>query len=133
MKKMNMIEMKKLDETEIIGKTVIERLPELSEVDANNAVGHTNLAWVHGFMKNHVDGQTHFTKSVGMHLQKVNDSIVRCIAIVDHPYCFDGLAMAKISFEKAGIEFQIDPFTVIIPYEPMEMEEVVDEPGLEVI
>tara|TARA_B100001142_G_C13979300_1_gene518086 strand:+ start:218 stop:595 length:378 start_codon:yes stop_codon:yes gene_type:complete len=125
--------MKKLDETEIIGKTVIERLPELSEVDANNAVGHTNLAWAHGFMKNHVDGQTHFTKSVGMHLQKVNDSIVRCIAIVDHPYCFDGLAMAKISFEKAGIEFQIDPFTVIIPYEPMEMEEVVDEPGLEVI
>ena len=133
MKKMNMIEMKKLDETETIGKTVIERLPELSEVDANNAVGHTNLAWAHGFMKNHVDGQTHFTKSVGMHLQKVNDSIVRCIAIVDHPYCFDGLAMAKISFEKAGIEFQIDPFTVIIPYEPMEMEEVVDEPGLEVI
>ena len=130
---MNMIEMKKLDETEIIGKTVIESLPELSEVDANNAVGHTNLAWAHGFMKNHVDGQTHFTKSVGMHLQKVNDSIVRCIAIVDHPYCFDGLAMAKISFEKAGIEFQIDPFTVIIPYEPMEMEEVVDEPGLEVI
>lgn len=130
---MNMIEMKKLDETETIGKTVIERLPELSEVDANNAVGHTNLAWAHGFMKNHVDGQTHFTKSVGMHLQKVNDSIVRCIAIVDHPYCFDGLAMAKISFEKAGIEFQIDPFTVIIPYEPMEMEEVVDEPGLEVI
>ena len=130
---MKMVEMKKLDETEIIGKTVIERLPELSEVDANNAVGHTNLAWAHGFMKNHVDGQTHFTKSVGMHLQKVNDSIVRCIAIVDHPYCFDGLAMAKISFEKAGIEFQIDPFTVIIPYEPMEMEEVVDEPGLEVI
>lgn len=130
---MKMEEMKKLDETEIIGKTVIERLPELSEVDANNAVGHTNLAWAHGFMKNHVDGQTHFTKSVGMHLQKVNDSIVRCIAIVDHPYCFDGLAMAKISFEKAGIEFQIDPFTVIIPYEPMEMEEVVDEPGLEVI
>ncbi|SVC40239.1 uncharacterized protein METZ01_LOCUS293093 [marine metagenome] len=111
---------------------VAGRLPELDEVDANNAVSHQQLSWAHGFMDNHKDGQMHFIKDCGVHLQKVTEEAVRCIAVVDHPYCFSTLAMVTLAFERAGIELQVDPYTVVIPYEPREEGDTEEAAGVEV-
>ena len=114
---------------------VTDRLPELDEVDAKNAVSHQQLSWAHGFMDNHKDGQIHFLKDCGVHLQKVTEDAVRCVAVVDHPYCFSTLAMVTLAFENAGVDIQIDPYTVVIPYDPPEergVEEAGADDGMEV-
>tara|TARA_B100000029_G_scaffold135270_2_gene129678 strand:+ start:2528 stop:2923 length:396 start_codon:yes stop_codon:yes gene_type:complete len=104
--------------------TVVERIPDLNDADAENAVSHHQLSWTHGFMNSHKDGQTTYLESCGVHLQKVTESVARCVAVVDHPYCFGTLGMMMLSFERAGIEIQVDPYTVVIPYddEPEENE-----------
>ena len=112
--------------------TVADRLPELNEEDANNAVSHQQLSWAHGFMKNYNDGVTHFMKDVGVQLQKVTEDTVRCVAVVDHPYCLSSLAMVVLAFERAGVELQVDPYTVVIPYEPREEEDTEEAAGVEV-
>ena len=132
---MTMIEMKKYDDTPIInGRPVVERLPNLDEEDANFSLSHQQLAWCHGFMDNHKDGQTFYMESCGVHLQRVNESTTRCIAIVDHPYCYAALAMMWRTFERADIVLQVDPYTVVIPYEPQKAEEATEEvAGVEVV
>ena len=108
------------------------RLPELDEEHASMALSHRHLAWCHGFMENHKDGQMFYMESCGLHLQRVNETASRCVAVVDHPYCYSTLAMMTLSFEKAGIDLQVDPYTVVIPYEPRAEEEVPHEAGVEV-
>ena len=121
---MTLIEMEKYDNTPIINeKPVAERLPNLDEEDVSVALSHQQLAWCHGFMDNHKDGQTFYMKSHGIHLQRVNETDARCIAIVDHPLCYEALAILWRSFERAGIVLQVDPYTVTIPHEPQEEEE----------
>ena len=112
--------------------TVADRLPELNEVDTNNAVSHQQLSWAHGFMDNHKDGQVLYIKDCGVHLQKVTEEGARCIAVVDHPYCLSSLAMVVLAFERAGVELQVDPYTVVIPYEPREEEDTEEAAGVEV-
>jgi len=125
------MEMEKTSEKEE-KTTVADRLPELNEADANNAVSHQQLSWAHGFMDNHKDGQMHFIKDCGVHLQKVTVEEARCIAVVDHPYCFSTLAMVVLAFERAGIELQVDPYTVVIPYEPREEGDTEEALSMEV-
>ena len=132
---MTMIEMKKYDDTPINNaKLVAERLPNLDKEDANFSLSHQQLAWCHGFMDNHKDGQTFYMESCGVHLQRVNESTTRCIAIVDHPYCYAALAMMWRTFERAGIVLQVDPYTVTTSHEPREEQEQIDEAtGVEVV
>ena len=132
--KMTLIEMEKYDNTPIINeKPVAERLPNLDEEDVSVALSHQQLAWCHGFMDNYKDGQTFYMKSHGIHLQRVNETDARCIAIVDHPLCYEALAILWRSFERAGIVLQVDPYTVTIPHEPQEEEEAREEAaGVEV-
>ena len=130
---MTMTEMKKYDYTTINKvRPVADRLPNLDEDDENWALSHQQLSWCHGFMDNHNDGQTFYMKSRGIHLQRINEAGARCIAIVDHPYCYEALALLLRSFDRAGIALQVDPYTVAMPYEEPIEEEVVEEPGLEV-
>ena len=131
---MTLIEMEKYDNTPIINeKPVAERLPNLDEEDVSIALSHQQLAWCHGFMDNYKDGQTLYMKSHGIHLQRVNETDARCIAIVDHPLCYEALAILWRSFERSGIVLQVDPYTVTIPHEPQEEEEVREESaGVEV-
>ena len=131
---MTLIEMEKYDNTPIINeKPVAERLPNLDEEDVSVALSHQQLAWCHGFMDNHKDGQTFYMKSHGIHLQRVNETDARCIAIVDHPLCYEALAILWRSFERSGIVLQVDPYTVTIPHEPQEEEEAREEAaGVEV-
>ena len=132
---MTLIEMEKYDNTPIINeKPVAERLPNLDEEDVSVALSHQQLAWCHGFMDNHKDGQTFYMKSHGIHLQRVNETDARCIAIVDHPLCYEALAILWRSFERAGIVLQVDPYTVTILHEPQEEEEATEEAaGVEVV
>ena len=111
------------------------RLPELDEEHASMALSHSSLAWCHGFMENHKDGQMFYMESCGLHLQRVNETASRCVAVVDHSYCYSTLAMITLSFEKAGIDLQVDPYTVVIPYEPSGEEEAPHphEAGVEVV
>jgi hypothetical protein len=111
---------------------VADRLPELEEVDANYAVSHQQLSWAHGFMDDHKDGQMFIMRDCGVHLQKVTEEAVRCIAVVDHSYCFLTLAMVTLAFERAGVEIQIDPYTVVIPYDPPEEGDTEEVVGVEV-
>ena len=104
-------------------ETVADRLPEMNEEDISFAKSHQQLAWCHGFMDNHSNGHTYYMKDHGIHLQRVSESESRCVAIVDHPYCYATLAWLEISFEKAGITLQVDPYAVVIPYDPPEEED----------
>ena len=132
---MMLIEMEKYDNTPIINeKPVAERLPNLDEEGASVALSHQQLAWCHGFMDNYKDGQTFYMKSHGIHLQRVNETDARCIAIVDHPLCYEALAILWRSFERSGIVLQVDPYTVTIPHEPQEEEEATEKTtGVEVV
>lgn len=124
-----MTEMKKYDDTKTNAiPTVVERLPELDEESVGMAQSHQQLAWCHGFMDNHKDGQMFYMESHGVHLQRVNETESRCVAIVDHTYCYATLALLVISFEKAGINLQVDPYTVVTPYEPRDEEEGPPQP-----
>ena len=116
-----------------ITMNVAERLPELDEEEVSMALSHQQLAWCHGFMDNHKDGQMFYLESCGVHLQRVNETESRCVALVDHPYCYATLAMMTLSFEKAGIDLQVDPYTVVIPHEPRDEKEVPHETGVEVV
>ena len=133
--KMTLIEMEKYDNTPIINeKPVAERLPTLDEEDVSVALSHQQLAWCHGFMDNYKDGQTFYMKSHGIHLQRVNETDARCIAIINNPLCYEALAILWRSFERAGIVLQVDPYTVTIPHEPQEEEEATEEAaGVEVV
>ena len=107
------------------------KLPELDEEGVSMALSHQQLAWCHGFMDNHKDGQMFYSESCGVHLQRVNET-ARCVAVVDHSRCYAALAMMALSFEKAGIGLQVDPYTVVMPYEPRDEKEVPHETGVEV-
>ena len=106
-------------------------LPELEEVDVVAALSHQNLSWAHGFMNAHSVGETLWLD--GMHIQKVTEDTVRCIAVVDHGFCFAALMMMKTSFEAANIELELAPYTLVIPYIPVDdVESSESAPGLEV-
>jgi hypothetical protein len=132
---MTLIEMEKYDNTPITNeKPVAERLPNLDEEDVRSALSHQQLAWCHGFMDHYKDGQTFYMKEHGIHLQRVNETDARCIAIVDHPLCYEALAILWRSFERSGIVLQVDPYTVTIPHEPREKQEHIEEAaGVEVV
>ena len=120
------MQIKEEENEEKITTAVMERLPELDEEHASMALSHQQLSWSHGFMDNHKDGQMFYLEWCGIHLQRVNEAASRCVAVVDHQYCYSTLAMMTLSFEKAGVMLQVDPYTVVIPYEPRDEEEVAE-------
>ena len=126
--------MNKNEETqETVAREVPKDLPELEDVDIQAALSHQNLSWAHGFMNDYKAGQTLWLSSIGVHIQKVNENTVRCVAVVDHGYSFAGLMMMKMSFEAVNITFELPPYTLVIPYVPAnDVASSENEPGLEV-
>jgi hypothetical protein len=108
-------------------------LPELSDSNVEFAQSHNSLSWAHSFMIERKSGQTHWLNDVGIHLQKVDDNVVRCIAVVSHPYCFANLNMLKLTFETANMRLEVEPYTLVIPYTPKEKNSSEEGPGLEVV
>ena len=97
---------------------VNHRLPNLDDETVQEMGDHEHRQWAHGWMAGHHDGQSYFFDKSGVYIQRVTEETVRCTAIVDHPFCYSSLAWMRASFEAAGIEVQVDPYTVVIPYTP---------------
>ena len=107
---------------------VMERLPELDEEETSTALENTR--WAAGFVGAPLGA---IYNDAGVDLQVVSTRTVRCLAVADHPYCFRTLAMMALSFETAGVELEVDPYTVVRPLPPEEERE--EEPegvGVEV-
>ncbi len=102
---------------------VMERLPELDEEETSTALENTR--WAAGFVGAPLGA---IYNDAGVDLQVVSTRTVRCLAVADHPYCYRALAMMALSFETAGVELEVDPYTVVRPLPP---EEEQDEQGSE--
>ena len=109
---------------------VMERLPELDEEETSTALENTR--WAAGFVGAPLGA---IYNDAGVDLQVVSTRTVRCLAVADHPYCFRTLAMMALSFETAGVELEVDPYTVVRPLPPDEeqREEEPEDAGLEVV
>ena len=107
---------------------VMERLPELDEEETSTALDNTR--WAAGFVGAPLGA---IYNDAGVDLQVVSTRTVRCLAVADHPYCFRTLAMMALSFETAGVELEVDPYTVVRPLPPDEeqREEEPEDAGLE--
>jgi len=103
--------------------TVADRLPELT--DDELAVAGTNVAWA-AWYGGAEQGKV-FHEDLGISLQAVANHTVRCLSVGDHPHCYLTLASMAHSFELAGVDFQLDPYTIPRPAPPEE-EEVVYDP-----
>jgi len=102
---------------------VMERLPELDEEETSTALENTR--WAAGFVGAPLGA---IYNDAGVDLQVVSTRTVRCLAVADHPYCYRALAMMALSFETAGVELEVEPYTIIRPLPP---EEEQDEQGPE--
>ena len=100
---------------------VTDRLPELDEEETSTAL--ENVRWAAGFVGT---PQGSIYNDAGVDLQVVATRTVRCLAIADHPYCYRTLAMMALSFETAGVELEVEPYTIIRTLPP---EEEQDEQG----
>jgi hypothetical protein len=109
---------------------VTERLPELDEEEASMALENTR--WAAGFVGAPLGV---IYSDNGVDLQVVSTRTVRCLAVADHPYCYRTLAMMALSFETAGVEFEVDPYTIVRPLPPEEDggEEEPAPAGVEVV
>ena len=110
---------------------VMERLPELDEEEASTALENTR--WAAGFVGAPL-GAIYNEVDAGVNLQVVSTRTVRCLAVADHPFCFRALAMMALSFETAGVELEVDPYTIVRPLPPEEdgAEEEPESAGVEV-
>ena len=108
---------------------VTERLPELDEEATSTALQNVN--WAAGFVGTPPGA---IYNEMGVDLQVVATRTVRCLAVADHPYCYQTLAMMVLSFETAGVELEVEPYTIIRPLPPEEDrgEETPEAPGVEV-
>ena len=108
---------------------VNSRMPTLCEEDLAWVNDHERRRWAHGWMAGLVDGQVHWFGSDGIMMQKVNDTTIRIISVVDHEFSLRGVAFMRATFEAVDVDVQLDPYTVLMPYvEPAEAEQV-DAPG----
>ncbi len=109
---------------------VMERLPELDEEESSTALENTR--WAAGFVGAPLGA---IYNDTGVDLQVVSTRTVRCLAVADHPFCFRALAMMALSFETAGVELEVDPYTIVRPLPPEEdgNEEEPEGAGVEVV
>jgi len=97
---------------------VTDKLPELDEEGTSTALENTR--WAAGFVGAPLGT---IYNDAGVDLQVVSTRTVRCLAVADHPYCYLTLAMMALSFETAGLEFEVEPYAIIRPLPPEEQNE----------
>ena len=132
-KNMTMIQTEKNDNENTKIMAVSERFPVLDDEAVAYAISNENMAYLLGRMEGR-DGQYWYDSSAGITLQRVNAKTLRALTVVDDETPYRVLAMIKMTCNKLGIELQVDPYTVVVPYEPAEETEAppVEEPGVEV-
>ena len=130
---MTMIQTQKNDNENPKMMTVSECFPVLDDEAVAFAMSNENMTYILGRMEGR-DGQYWYDSSAGITLQRVNAKTLRALTVVDDETPYRVLAMIKMTCNKLGIELQVDPYAVVVPYEPAEETEAppVEEPGLEV-
>ena len=112
--------------------SITDRLPSLSEKETRIALLEDNLEWARQLLASLL-GKVH--QSNGVYLQRVSESEVRCVGLVDHYHAWESLSSMKATLSAEGASMQMEPYTILIPY--TEEEESVDsheEPtGMEIV
>ena len=104
------------------------KLPSLDEDEKAIAASEENLQWVRGWMEDIDDGRVRILKNQGITLQKINDEVVRCLAVEDYPFAggpYWILALMVVAFREAGITLEIDPYAVTVSEITMSVQEMV--------
>jgi hypothetical protein len=103
--------------------TIADRLPELEEDAIQEAAKEHHVEWAEGMLKHYDVGELHVMPGVGITLQIVSEDTARCISVYDHGYPLLMLRMLMATFEHAGLILEVEPHTVLRPYEaPVERE-----------
>ena len=120
---MTMIEMKKYDDTKLTDRTIVEMLPELEEEALLDASQEDSIEWAQGMLKHYDPGSIHDMPKYGITLQIISEGTARCISVFDHSYCMLMLQMMIATFDHADLTLEIDPYTVLRPYETPEEQD----------
>ncbi len=96
---------------------IADRLPELSDDAVQDASKEDSVEWAQGMLNHYVSGALHDMPDYGITLQIVSGDTARCICVFDHGYCLFMLRMMIQTFEHAGLTLELDPHTVLRPYE----------------
>ena len=103
--------------TERETKTVAERIPELSAKQKSLAALRENADWANWFWTAPA-GILHDDRDRGVTWLVAGEGRVRCIRVWDSAYCYETLGIMAASMRLVGLEVEIDPFAVVVPYDP---------------
>ncbi len=92
-------------------------LPGLDNSEVKIATSDESAKWAIDTLKFYSNGYV-LPRNRGVTLQVIDEKTVRCISVVSDERCLLALSMMKLTFESVGIEFQIDPFAVILSVTP---------------
>jgi len=118
------IKLREYDETPAMPKVMIsDRLPELEEEAIKDASQQDSIEWAQGMLSHYDAGSIHHMPKYGITLQIISKETARCISVFDHSYCMLMLQMTIATFEHAGLTLEVDPYTVLRPYETPEEQD----------
>ena len=100
--------------------TIADRLPKLSERETRFAVCEDNLEWARQLLASLL-GKVH--QSNGIYLQRVSESQVRCVGLVDHYHAWETLSSMQATLDAVGASLELE-HTILIPYTEEEEETV---------
>ena len=122
------LELEQYDTTRISPTTSIaDRLPRLSDEAIQDASQDDSVEWAQGMLEHYSPGAIHEMPDYGITLQIVSEDTARCISVFDHEYCMFMLHMVVTTFKQAGLTLEVDPHTVLRPYEASEEQEPENE------
>ena len=114
------------------------RLPALNSEDTANASGPEGKLWALNFLLNLKIGLVNSIRSTeGIQFQKVDESVIRIVSILDFSEVWNLLAMMLKSFSGAGVEVQLTHAIIIEMDDDVDYSEDrhtyddVDSPGME--
>lgn len=120
---------KAYDENSSQTMTITDRLPELEEDAIQEAAQEHHVEWAEGMLNHYDVGELHEMPDYGITLQILSEDTARCISVYDHGYPLRMLRMLMATFEHAGLTLEVDPHTVLRPFEaPDEQEPEHDVP-----
>ena len=105
---------------------VADRLPKLNAENIEDATNDKSISWAYGFMGRYTPGDLKLMEDGVIVLQKVDINTARCIRVYDLDEGMWLLAMYRETFKTAGINLQIDPYTLVTPFSPEMKEEQVE-------
>ena len=100
--------------------SIADRLPELTSEAIEDASQEDSVEWAQGMLQHYSPGCIHDMPDYGITLQIISEDTARCISIYDHGYCMFMLQMVITTFQRAGLTLEVDPHTVLRPYEASE-------------